>query len=108
MKVSISSLSKHLELIRDKYKKKVDYFEKLQNMKLAQIEKKQKESSKNIAAIKKMNKLNSKNSRDNFNILKKKQKEIKEYNEDDTNTGNVVKKRSQSIRLKLKKENQKE
>ena len=108
MKVSISSLSKHLEMIRDKYKKKVDYFEKLQNMKLAQIEKKQKESSKNIAAIKKMNKLNSKNSRDNFNILKKKQKELKEYNEDDTNTGNVVKKRSQSIRLKLKKENQKE
>ena len=109
MKVSISSLSKHLELIKDKYKKKLEYLEKLKNLKIAQIEKKQKETSKNIAVIRKMNKLNSKISRDNFSLVqKKKQKEGKEYNEEDTYIGNTIKKRSQSIKLKIKRENLKE
>ena len=105
MKVSISSLTKHLNNNKIKYQEKLDYLEKLKNAKL-DIDTKQKENINGALTSRKLFRNNSKIIKDSFSntFHKKKQKDIN--NNEDININNITKRRrrSQIVKIKLKKE----
>lgn len=107
MKVSISSLNKQFSMLKNKYKKKVEYLEKLEKAKLL-LEKGQKENVRSNIVNKKSYRRKSKISKDNLiNVFQKKQqkeKEIKENHIEGKNRRLINKSRSKSQIMKSRKE----
>ena len=99
LQISISTITKHLHNLKEKYQKKINYLIKLENAKL-NSESDKKENIKGNGGNKKLINRNSKNIKDGFYSLQKKKKDTK----DEEGNINVFRKRSQSIKTKFKKE----
>ena len=99
LQISISTITKHIHNLKEKYQKKINYLIKLENAKL-NSESDKKENIKGNGGNKKLINRNSKNIKDGFYSLQKKKKDIK----DEEGNINVFRKRSQSIKTKFKKE----
>ena len=98
--ISISTLSKHLNLLKEKYEKKLDYLNKLKNAK--EQENVRKETVRKRTESRKFQKNNMKKRKDSLNSIPTRKQ--KENNNEEVNpmVSNFVKKKSQSISIKEK------